>query len=114
MDPQAQILEEVAKVEAEADRIVGVVDVSAMSAEVEAAKSRLREYTMEGGTIPNIPYGGGRQIGPGGALPLADLRERVAILTAAGVESYEDGPLRLRFSSDLRPGRGPDKREPQF
>ena len=103
MDPQAQILEEVAKVEAEADAAVGTVDIMGLT----------EEQRDEFKAITSSPIYS-QQLGPGGALPLADLRERIAILTAAGVESYEDGPLRLRFSQDLRPGREPSKREPEF
>ena len=36
--------------------------------------------------------------------PLADFRERVAICREALVETYEDGPLKLRFDVEARRG----------
>lgn len=41
-------------------------------------------------------------LGPGGSIPLADLRERLKMLSDAWVEIYEDGPLRLRFDIEGR------------
>jgi len=36
------------------------------------------------------------------ALPLSDFRERVAICEAAGIETYEDGAIKLVFNNELR------------
>lgn len=43
-----------------------------------------------------------QQLGPGGSLPVSDLRERLKLLSDAWVESYEDGPLRIRFDLEGR------------
>jgi hypothetical protein len=41
-------------------------------------------------------------IGPGGSLPVADLAQRLKLLSDAWVEIYEDGPLRIRFDIEGR------------
>lgn len=38
----------------------------------------------------------------GSPTPLSDLRERLALLQAACVDSYEDGPLKMRFNLEHR------------
>ena len=41
-------------------------------------------------------------LGPGGALPVSDLSQRLKMLADAWVEIYEDGPLRIKFDIEGR------------
>jgi hypothetical protein len=98
-DPQAQILAEVAKVEAEADAVLETVQE--------------KEPPTE--SAPNTWHGMNLDA-RAGAMPLAYVREIMAMLVANGVESYEDGPIRIRRSPDLMPGKRiqDTEREPRF
>lgn len=113
-----EIAEELARVEQEASAAIG--DVATVYTDSTAAPIlpikrkrgrprkepalswkpciRCKDPTVEGDLCANC-----REPAPSAFItPLADFRERVAICREALVETYEDGPLKLRFDVEAR------------
>ena len=67
---------------------------ASMQAQIEAVEREADEAVM--------PPAYQAPLGPGGSLPVSDLRERLKLLVDAWVEIYEDGPLRIRFDIEGR------------
>lgn len=64
--------------------------VAEMEREMDAAQTAVEHAVVD------------HAFGPGGSLPVSDLRERLKLLSDAWVEIYEDGPLRIRFDIEGR------------
>lgn len=64
-----------------------------------ALDHKLMDEARKRGLLPPLSS---PDIGPGGSLPISDLAQRLKLLADAWVETYEDGPLRIRFDIEGR------------
>ena len=75
--------------------------VEQMAAALEAEGLAASEPVHDPGTLRT---GNSPEFGLGGPLPLDDLRARLQACVEAGVTSYRDGALELKFDPDARKG----------